>query len=183
VTTRTALVAPAKPKPKAQAKAKAKAAPSAPLVPLPGAVAFFKRLCGLDCLAVLLNPAGSYDRCWTPKITLMAMMLGHLIGEATLETVVAFARTGRLDSLCAKAKKVSDSLKETDSTAGYAQARARLGVTWLRHCLGAQARSIQTLAGGWQWHNMEVRCRNSNCHARKSIFPSRRSASKARRMD
>ena len=130
---------------------------AAPLVPLPGAVALFKRLCGMDCLVALLSPAGFYNRCWTPSITLMAMMLGHLIGEATLETVVAFVRTGLLDSLSANARKISALLELTDSTSGYAQARARLGVTWLRHCLGAQARELQTLAGGWQWHGLAVR--------------------------
>jgi hypothetical protein len=31
--------------------------------------------------------------------------------------------------------------------------------------------------------SLPTRRQNSNCHARKSIFPSRRSASKARRMD
>ena len=128
-----------------------------PLVPLPGAVATFKRLCGLEFLAALLGRTRGYDRCWTPHITLMAMMLGHLIGPSTLERVVAMARTGLLDSLCVKDKKISALLEVTDSTSGYAQARARLGVTWLRHCLGAQARQLQTLAGGWQWHGLMVR--------------------------
>ncbi len=57
-----------KPRPKVEtkAKAKAKAAPQAPLVALAGAVAFFKRLCGMESLAALLGLAGGYERCWAP---------------------------------------------------------------------------------------------------------------------
>ena len=44
----------------------------------------------------------------------MAMMLSHLIGEATLETVVAFVRTGLFDSLCTNARKIS-ALLETEA--------------------------------------------------------------------
>lgn len=138
-------------------KRKPKDSSHAPLVPLPGAVACFKRLCTMDSLAALMASGRSYNRCWTPPITLMAMILGHLIGEATLETLVAYARTGLLDPLCSNAKKISDLLKSTDSTSGYSQARARLSITWLRHGLGAQAKEIQNLAGGWRWHGLAVR--------------------------
>ena len=144
-------------RPPPSSKCKPKASSKASLVPLPGGVAIFKRLCGMDSLAVLLASARSYDRCWTPPITLMAMILGHLIGGGTLETVLALARTGLLDSLCSSTKMLSTLLESTDSTSGYSQARARLGITWLRHCLGAQAKELQNLAGGWQWHGMAVR--------------------------
>src|ERR1035437_9627453 len=138
-------------------KRKPKDSSHAPLVPLPGAVACFKRLCTMDSLAALMASGRSYNRCWTPPITLMAMILGHLIGEATLETLGAYASTGLLDPLCSNAKKISDLLKSTDSTSGYSQARARLSITWLRHGLGAQAKEIQNLAGGWRWHGLAVR--------------------------
>lgn len=127
------------------------------LVPLPDAVALFLRVCRMESLSLLLNPSSGYVRCWTPRITLLAMILGHLMGRATMERVLALMRTGVADAVCAGSKKLSFLLESCCSTSAYAQARARLGLGWLRRCLRVQTQELRSLAGGWQWHGMEIR--------------------------
>ncbi len=135
----------------------ATSAPPDPLLPLPGAVGLFRRLCGAGSFSALPKPSGAYDSGWTAVITTMAMILGHLVGHGTLETVVGLARTGLLDELCLKNLKFSTRLATCSSTSAYSQARARLSLPWLRRCLGLQTQQLQTLAGGWQWHELAVR--------------------------
>lgn len=127
------------------------------LVPVADAVALFVRLSRGDWLGELLNRFG-YLRCWSPAITLMGMIVGHLIGRgSTLEKVLALMRSGAADGLCRSGKKLSHLLGACSSTSGYAQARSRLPLWWLRRCLRAQAEQLRTLATGWQWFGMEVR--------------------------
>jgi hypothetical protein len=126
------------------------------LVAIPDAVALFIRIARMDLFAKVLGIRG-YVRCWTPPLTLLGMILGHLVGLGTLERVVNEMRSGIADPLCAPLKKLSVLLQKCASTAAYAQARARLPLSWLRRCLDAQAAALRSLATGGLWKDLEVR--------------------------
>jgi len=116
----------------------------------------FANLTKLGDLASLLDKFG-YARCWTPRVTLWAMMLSHLLRhKATLAQVVTALSKGMGDCLCMPGKELSTQLAHGVSTSAYSQARARLPLPWLRHCLGAQAQSLSSLATGWQWRSLRV---------------------------
>ena len=126
-------------------------------VPTAHALALFVRLSRLEALAELLRRFG-YLRCWSPGVTLMAMIPGHLIGRgSTLEKVLALMRSGAGDALGRAGKKLSLLLQSCTSTSAYARAGTRLPRCWLRRCLRAQAKDLRAMVTGWQWHGMEVR--------------------------
>ena len=131
--------------------------PPPDLVAIPDAAALFIRIANMDLFAKVLRVSAGYVRCWTPAITLMGMILGHLVGLGTLERVVIEMRSGIADPLCALSKKLSVLLQECVSTAAYSQARARLPLGWLRRSLGAQGAALRSLATGGLWKNLDVR--------------------------
>lgn len=127
------------------------------LVPLPDAVALFDRISRMDSFAALLGMPARYVRCWTPSITLVAMILGHLVGKGSLGRILALMRAGVADSLSKGGAKLSSLLETCASTSALAQARSRLPLAWLRRVMGGQAHELRSLAGGWQWHGLDVR--------------------------
>lgn len=131
--------------------------PPPDLVAIPDAAALFIRIANMDLFARVLRASTGYVRCWTPSVTLMGMILGHLVGLGTLERVVHEMRSGIADPLCALSKKLSVLLQKCVSTAAYSQARARLPLSWLRRCLGAQGAALRSLATGRLWKNLDVR--------------------------
>jgi hypothetical protein len=122
----------------------------------PHAVPLFARLCRLQSSQALLSQCSTHSSWWTPSVILMSMILGHLLGHASLDRVQEFLRCGIIDDLCLKGKILSSFLTDTHSTGGLAGARARLPLTWLRKMLTTQSQELQGLVGGYQWHGMAV---------------------------
>ena len=122
----------------------------------PDAVPLFARLFLLKSSQALLSRCSGHRAWWSPSLTLMAMILGHLLGHASLDRVQEFMRCGVADGLCLKGKIISCFLNGCHNTAGLAMARARLTLTWMRKMLTAQSRELQGMVGGFQWHGMSV---------------------------
>jgi len=87
----------------------------------------------------------SYQRLWTPLITLWYCLWQWLQPQHTLEAVVTDARRGGADGLCPKAKPLSQGLR-SKATASYTKARQRLPLAWVRQCFLNLAASLARLA-------------------------------------
>lgn len=131
--------------------------PETDLVAIPNAAALFIRIANLEVFSKVLSSPIGYLRCWTPSLTLMGMILGHLFGLGSLQRVLNEMRSGMADTLCAPSKKLSVLLRNCVSTSAYSQARSRLPLGWLRRCLGAQAEALRSLTEGGLWKNLNVR--------------------------
>lgn len=131
--------------------------PAGSLTPAADAVALFHKIANLDILRQVLLAGKGYLRCWTPAVTLMAMILSHLTGKRTLEKMLNLMRSGIADAICLPGKKLSVRLLHVVSTSAYAQARKRLPFPWLRRCLAAQSHALRSMATGWLWRGVEVR--------------------------
>jgi len=99
-------------------------------------------------------PTGSYERLWTPLITLWYLIWQWLQPQHTLEKVVTDARRGGADGLCARGKPLSKGLKSKATTA-YSDARQRLPLEWVRQCFGKLVAVLLTL-GNWRSQDLPV---------------------------
>lgn len=102
----------------------------------------------IDSAADLMRRFGSarfYMRLWTPTLTLFAMVIGALVHRASLSRVTSLMATNIANGL-PLAGKLASSLAFCKSTAGFASARARLPLTWLRHCFTRQAQRLHASA-------------------------------------
>jgi len=123
----------------------AKSAPSpAPSVTPAQALHCFHRLLAL---VGIQPPAQTYQRLWTPLITLWYLIWQRLQTHGTLERVVADARRGGADRLCARGQPLSKGLKSKASTA-YSDARQRLPWEWVRQWFTQSAAALLALGRG-----------------------------------
>ncbi len=104
--------------------------------------------CRTLALTGLQAPKGSYERLWTPPITLWYFIWQWLQPKHTLEKVVMDARRGGADRLCSPAKRLSRGIKSRATTA-YSDARQRLPLEWVRQCFGQLAAAL-LLLGHWR---------------------------------
>jgi hypothetical protein len=93
-------------------------------------------------------PAGSYQRLWTPLITLWYLIWQWLQPKHTLDYVTSDARRGGADCLCRKGKPLSLGLK-SKATAGYSNARQRLSLDWVRQCFEKLVAALLPI-GNWR---------------------------------
>jgi len=98
-------------------------------------------------LASLQPPAGSYERLWSPVITLWYLIWQWLQPRHTLDAVVTDARRGGADGLCAKGKPLSQGIHSTATTA-FSDARQRLPLAWVRQCFGQLVSALLALGVG-----------------------------------
>jgi hypothetical protein len=105
-------------------------------------------------LGAIQPPTGSYERLWTPLITLWYLIWQWLQPKHTLEKVVIDARRGGADGLCPRAKPLSKGLKSKATTA-YSDARQRLSLEWVRQCFGKLVAVLLTL-GNWRSQDLPI---------------------------
>jgi hypothetical protein len=98
-------------------------------------------------LAELRPPAGSYERLWTPLLTLWYLIWQWLQPRHTLDAVVTGARRGGADGLCAKGKPLSQGILSTATTA-FSDARQRLPLEWVRQGFDQLVSALLALGGG-----------------------------------
>lgn len=103
--------------------------------------------CRSLALAGLQAPQGSYERLWTPLITLWYLIWQWLQPKHTLEKVVMDARRGGADRLCRPTKRLSRGITSKATTA-YSDARQRLPLDWVRQCFGQLAAALLLLGHG-----------------------------------
>jgi hypothetical protein len=84
------------------------------------------------------------------------MVIAHIVGDNSLAGGLDIMRSGLGDGLSKGKHKISELLAQCASTSAFAQARARLPLTWLRRLLGIQAQQLRSLAKGWQWKGFFV---------------------------
>jgi hypothetical protein len=96
----------------------------------------------------LRAPAQTYERLWTPVITLWYFIWQWLQPRHTLEAVVVDARRGGADRLGPRAKPLSKGIKSQATTA-YCDARQRLPLAWVRQCFRQLAAALLPL-GHWR---------------------------------
>jgi hypothetical protein len=99
-------------------------------------------------------PPGSYQRLWTPLITLWYFIWQWLQPKHTLEKVIIDARRGGADRLGARAKPLSQGLKSKATTA-YSDARQRLPLDWVRQCFDKMVAALLPL-GNWRSQDLPV---------------------------
>jgi hypothetical protein len=124
-------------------------------------LALFLKIAQLSALARHLGSKRFYKGIWSPDRTLLAMIIGHLLPKRSLTAVLALMRSGAADDLpgnplCPPRSRLSTALELCVSTSAYAQARARLPLTWLKHCLRSQASDLQANALVDLWRGMAV---------------------------
>ena len=85
----------------------------------PEAIPLFVQLCRLKSSLALFSQRSTSSAWWSPTLTLMSMILGHLLGHASLEQVQEFLRSGIADPLCCPSKLISSFLVNGKSTAGF----------------------------------------------------------------
>ena len=85
-----------------------------------------------------------YHRAWCPLLTLWYLIWQRLSPQHTLAAVVADARRGGADALCAGRQPLSTRLRSIATTA-FSKARGRLPVAWMGQCLECLARALATL--------------------------------------
>lgn len=95
----------------------------------------------------LQPPAQTYQRLWTPHITLWYLIWQRLQPQGTLERVVTDARRGGADRLGARGQPLSKGLKSKASTA-YSDARQRLPLDWVRQWFTQSAAALLALGRG-----------------------------------
>jgi putative transposase len=103
--------------------------------------------CRSLALAGLQTPQGSYERLWTPLITLWYLIWQWLQPKHTLDRVVLDARRGGADRLCRPTKRLSRGIQSKATTA-YSDARQRLPLEWVRQCFGQLAAALLLLGQG-----------------------------------
>lgn len=89
-------------------------------------------------------PPGTYERLWTPLITLWYLIWQWIQPSHTLSRVVTDARRGGADGLCSTTKRLSQGIKSKATTA-YSHARQRLPLEWVQQAFSRLAAALLTL--------------------------------------
>lgn len=92
----------------------------------------------------LQPPPGTYDRLWTPLITLWYLIWQWIQPSHTLGRVVTDARRGGADGLCSPHKRLSRGIKSKATTA-YSNARQRLPLQWVQQAFSRMAAALLAL--------------------------------------
>lgn len=105
-------------------------------------------------MGLLQAPAGSYERLWTPLLTLWYLIWQWIQPDHTLQKVVTDARRGGADRLCPQGKSLSRGLHSA-ATTGYSNARQRLPLQWVRQCFGKLAAALLP-TGNWRSQQLPI---------------------------
>jgi len=105
-------------------------------------------------LGLLSPPEGTYERVWTPLVTLWYLIWQWLQPKHTLEYVLTDARRGGADRLCPKGKPLTTRLK-SKATTSYCKARQRLPLAWVRQSFNKLLTLLLPL-GNWRSPELPV---------------------------
>lgn len=114
----------------------------------------FQVFCRLVALGCIQAPPGSYQRVWTPVVTLWYLIWQWVQPKHTLEKAVGDARRGGADRLCDPGKRLSQRIQSKATTA-YSDARQRLPLAWVRRCFGILGEALLS-SGPWRRQDLPI---------------------------